>query len=227
MKASKLLLIGTVLLGFNAMADDSIIANIFVLNSNKHSVSSNNMVHSYLAKESTSTVITTMRGTGKFAGVNQTKNENKTTVVGVDVQGFSQIILSDAGNGRVSMKTDSNLSASDSDVSMNVNYKLDSEAVITQGSWQSYLQGEEIVFQLTEDSLREESNIAGQNLANSIENTLKKALSAQGLGSLSMKTKVSLKPQDSDSQICKATLATLDCFRAKQEYEITIKVSGL
>lgn len=227
MKVSIVALAAVSLMGFKTMASDSISANIFILNNSKHAESGSNTIHSYLAKSSTSTVITAMRGAGNFASLNQTKNESKSTVVGVDVQGYTQTVLQDAGDGRISMNTDSNLTASDGNLDMTVAYQLEGEAVITKGSWQSYLQGEEIEFQLTEQSLEKEAKVAGKNFSKSIEAALRKGLVAQGLNSITMNSDVTVKAQDEDTQVCKATLASLDCFRAKQAFEILIRIDGL
>lgn len=227
MKCSIVALAAVSLMSLEVMARDTISANITVLNSSKHAESANNSIHSYLVKTSSSTTYTRMTGTGNFASVNQNTNSTKSSTVGVDVQGYSQIILEDIGNGRIKVSTDSNLTASDDKVGVTIVSQIESEAVITKGSWQEYTEGGEIEYQLTEESLEKEARISGKNFSNSIETALKNGLAAQGLSSISMDSDVTVKPRDESQHSCKATLSSLDCFIAKQEIEINIRVSGL
>lgn len=215
------------LMSLELMAKDSITANITILNSSKHAESQSNSVHSYLVKNTTSSNYTRMTGTGNFSGINQSTNDTRSVQVGVDVQGYSQIVLRGVGDRRLKLNTDSNLTASEDGLDMTIAYQLETDAIITKGSWQDYLEGREIEYQLTEESLKKEAKVSGKNISKSIEATLKKGLVAQGLSSINMESDVTLKPKNKSLHYCKATLRTLDCFNAKVEFEVYIRIKGL
>lgn len=227
MKISTMLLAIVSLMGLEVIAMDSIKANLTILNHNKHAESQSNSIHSYLVKSATSSNYTKMSGTGNFSQVNQSNNEDQSTQIGVDVQGYTQIVLQSAGDGRLVVNTDSNLTSSKDGVEMTIDYQLETEAVITKGTWEDYLEGKEIEYQLTEDSLKREAKTAGKNFSKSIEAALKNGLAAQGLSSITMESVVTVKPKGENSQACKATLSALDCYNAKQEIEVNILIEGI
>lgn len=228
MKFSLFTLTAISLMSLNVMAKDTISATITILNNSKHAESQEGTsVHSYLAKSATSTIYKQMTGTGNFASLNQNTNETQLTTIGVDVQGYTQTILEDAGNGYININTDSNLTATQGDLSMNYTYQLQTQAMITKGSFQDYLEGKEIEYRLTEDSLEKEAKATGKKFSNSIEAALKSGLAAQGLNSITMDSNVSVQPKTEYAQACKATLKSLDCFTAKQEIMLDIRVRGL
>jgi type II secretory pathway component PulJ len=215
------------LISVNAMAArDSILATITVLSTTVTSETQAENTYSYLAKNTTSSVMTQLQGTGKFSVLASTMTEEKNVAVGVEVLGYSQTILRQAEGNKITVSTDQNLTASDANVSLNIAYKLQSEAEITKGTWESFTQGNEIEFRLTQKSLKEESKVQAKNFSKQIEAAVKKGFSDKGIRA-SVDSEVDFDEPDQSSQFCKATPSKLVCFSAKDVFHVKMNVRGL
>lgn len=205
---------------------DSIRADITVLNNTVTAEASNSSAHSYLVLKSSNTTVSRLKGKGQLSSLDQDKTEKKETVIGQDVQGYIQITLKDAGNNRITSITDSNLSASDdeSDLKMDIDYVLTSDAIVVKGSWADYLKGKEIEFQLTKTSAMEQSKVTGKKLEASLEAAMKNAMAG-----VTIESDVTVVDIDATSQqeVCRATLKKMECFKAKSQVTIDMKVYGL
>jgi type II secretory pathway component PulJ len=209
------------LISVNAMAArDSILATITVLSTTVTSETQAENTYSYLAKNTTSSVMTQLQGTGKFSVLASTTTEEKNVAVGVEVLGYSQTILRQAEGNKITVSTDQNLTASDANVSLNIAYKLQSEAEITKGTWN------EIEFRLTQKSLKEESKVQAKNFSKQIEAAVKKGFSDKGIRA-SVDSEVDFDEPDQSSQFCKATPSKLVCFSAKDVFHVKMNVRGL
>jgi hypothetical protein len=218
------------LIGMNAMANneqirsrssDSIVADVVILNNTVTAEGASDTVHSYVLKTQNGQQSISMRGTGKLASLNQTSNEARNIVMGKDVQGYAQITVKSAGDDKLVLGTDENLSSQTGNVKLNMALKMDQNAVITKGTWDSYTKGGEIEFQLTADAEKAGAKETGKQLSDAIETSLK-----QSLPSVNFDSQVLVKDGDS-STVCKASLRKLECFESKVQIQIIMDAYGL
>ena len=224
MKSYKMFLIPFLFASLNALAKDSLILDMTILNDRSAAEAMDSRVHSYLQTQSSSQTVSALRGTGRLESLSKNSSEQTTTVIGKDVKGYSQLTLESAGKSKLKMRTNAQLTVTaDSGQNLDLSFNLEQDGVITKGTWESYLAGEEIEFRATAESEKR----ARAELAHQTAKALQSALSSAYAKNLKFSTKVKVADEGVKDSYCRATLKEMNCYSNLIKLNIQIDVSGL
>lgn len=107
---------------------------------------------------------TAIYGEGPFSALNKRETKDDTDVVGVDINGHSELALEKLPNGGVLISVDVLINDVIEGAPVNVESKYKAAAQFTQGSWEDYQAGNSVELQLTEEGQKMATEAVAANI---------------------------------------------------------------
>ncbi len=200
---NKILFSLVMLVSLNLFADSGALTFEGTISNSYSEAFATSTPNTFLVKTSSSETHGSFIGSGDFSQVNQNLDQTDVEVAGETYQGYSKLMIApkDLSKNQVTLSEDTDITKES--IHMKLSYTAD--AVIVSGTWQDYLDGDEITVRMTDEGNAIVAKAMGDSMSAASLNSLQQQMPD---AEFSVKTKVS---NVSNTGICKMSKIKAIC----------------